>query len=111
MIWAKGYRELIDLMAKHKSDLEGFKLDVYGSGEDSLEVQSTARKLDLSLNFFKGRDHADNSLHGCVSIKKLQIGCQISINPAFHFFFLLITDVSICGLYYFQVQGFYKSEH
>ncbi|CAD6250768.1 unnamed protein product [Miscanthus lutarioriparius] len=64
MVWAKGYRELIDLMAKHKSDLDGFKLDVYGSGEDSQEVQSTARKLDLSLNFFKGRDHADNSLHG-----------------------------------------------
>ncbi|KAL6899178.1 hypothetical protein ACP4OV_005836 [Aristida adscensionis] len=64
MVWAKGYRELIDLMAKHKSDLEGFKLDVYGSGEDSQEVQSTARKLDLSLDFFKGRDHADNSLHG-----------------------------------------------
>ncbi|CAO2039131.1 unnamed protein product [Urochloa humidicola] len=64
MVWAKGYRELIDLMAKHKSDLEGFKLDVYGSGEDSQEVQTTARKLDLSLNFFKGRDHADNSLHG-----------------------------------------------
>jgi hypothetical protein len=39
-------------MAKHKSDLEGFKLDVYESGEDSQEVQSTARRLDLSLNFF-----------------------------------------------------------
>ncbi|XP_062219256.1 digalactosyldiacylglycerol synthase 1, chloroplastic-like [Phragmites australis] len=64
MVWAKGYKELIDLMAKHKNDLEGFKLDVYGSGEDSEEVQSTARKLDLSLNFYKGRDHADNSLHG-----------------------------------------------
>jgi len=71
MVWAKGYRELIDLMAKHKSDLDGYKLDVYGSGEDSQEVQSTARKLDLSLNFFKGRDHADNSLHGYVSIIKL----------------------------------------
>jgi digalactosyldiacylglycerol synthase len=66
MVWAKGYRELIDLMAKHKQDLEGFKLDVYGSGEDSQEVQSTARKLDLSLNFYKGRDHADNPLHGYV---------------------------------------------
>ncbi|GJM85191.1 hypothetical protein PR202_ga01619 [Eleusine coracana subsp. coracana] len=64
MVWAKGYRELIDLMSKHKNDLEGFKLDVYGSGEDSQEVQSTSRKLDLSLNFYKGRDHADNSLHG-----------------------------------------------
>ncbi|KAM0913698.1 hypothetical protein ACQ4PT_011984 [Festuca glaucescens] len=63
MVWAKGYRELVDLLAKHKSDLEGFKLDVYGSGEDSQEVHSTARKLDLNLNFFKGRDHADDSLH------------------------------------------------
>ncbi|RLM58624.1 uncharacterized protein C2845_PM18G01130 [Panicum miliaceum] len=64
MVWAKGYRELIDLFAKHKSDLEGFKLDIYGNGEDSHEVQSTARKLNLNLNFHKGRDHADDSLHG-----------------------------------------------
>nr|TKV99381.1 hypothetical protein SEVIR_8G039700v2 [Setaria viridis] len=64
MVWAKGYRELIDLFAKHKSDLEGFKLDIYGNGEDSHEVQSAARKLNLNLNFHKGRDHADDSLHG-----------------------------------------------
>ncbi|XP_073004557.1 digalactosyldiacylglycerol synthase 1, chloroplastic-like [Typha latifolia] len=64
MVWAKGYRELIDLLAKHKSDLEGFKLDVYGNGEDSHEVQSAAKKLNLNLNFLKGRDHADDSLHG-----------------------------------------------
>uniref|UniRef100_A0A0A9E1U0 digalactosyldiacylglycerol synthase n=1 Tax=Arundo donax TaxID=35708 RepID=A0A0A9E1U0_ARUDO len=64
MVWAKGYRELIDLFAKHKSDLEGFKLDIYGNGEDSHEVQSTAKKLNLNLNFHKGRDHADDSLHG-----------------------------------------------
>ncbi|ONK57517.1 uncharacterized protein A4U43_C09F1310 [Asparagus officinalis] len=64
MVWAKGYRELIDLMAKNRNELEGFKLDVYGNGEDSLEVQSTAKKLDLNLNFLKGRDHADDSLHG-----------------------------------------------
>ncbi|XP_052144103.1 digalactosyldiacylglycerol synthase 1, chloroplastic-like [Oryza glaberrima] len=64
MVWAKGYRELLDLLDKRKSDLQGFKLDVYGSGEDSQEVQSTAKKLNLNLNFFKGRDHADDSLHG-----------------------------------------------
>ena len=40
MVWAKGYRELIDLLAKHQNELEGFKLDVYGNGEDSHEVQS-----------------------------------------------------------------------
>ncbi|XP_052198879.1 digalactosyldiacylglycerol synthase 1, chloroplastic isoform X2 [Diospyros lotus] len=64
MVWAKGYKELIDLLAKHKSDLHGFKLDVFGNGEDAHEVQSTAKKLDLNLNFMKGRDHADDSLHG-----------------------------------------------
>ncbi|RID63951.1 hypothetical protein BRARA_E02912 [Brassica rapa] len=63
MVWAKGYRELIDLMAKHKSDLGGFNLDVYGNGEDAVEVQRAAQKLDLNLNFLKGRDHADDALH------------------------------------------------
>eukprot|EP00262_Sarcandra_glabra_P013788 TRINITY_DN388_c2_g1_i2.p1 TRINITY_DN388_c2_g1~~TRINITY_DN388_c2_g1_i2.p1 ORF type:complete len:786 (+),score=157.09 TRINITY_DN388_c2_g1_i2:157-2514(+) len=63
MVWAKGYRELIDLLAKHKNDLDGFKVDVFGNGEDSTEVQSTAKKLELNLNFLKGRDHADDSLH------------------------------------------------
>ncbi|KAM0939765.1 putative digalactosyldiacylglycerol synthase [Dioscorea sansibarensis] len=64
MVWAKGYSELIDLLSKHKNDLQGFKLDIYGNGEDSREILSTARKLDLNLNFLKGRDHADDSLHG-----------------------------------------------
>ncbi|CAL5017082.1 unnamed protein product [Urochloa decumbens] len=64
MVWAKGYRELIDLLSKHKKDLEGFKIDVYGNGEDSEEVQTAARKCDLSINFFRGKDHADDSLHG-----------------------------------------------
>ncbi|XP_010912382.1 digalactosyldiacylglycerol synthase 1, chloroplastic [Elaeis guineensis] len=64
MVWTKGYKELIDLLVKHKNELEGFRLDVYGNGEDSHEVQSAAKKLDLNLNFLKGRDHADDSLHG-----------------------------------------------
>ncbi|PIN18752.1 Digalactosyldiacylglycerol synthase [Handroanthus impetiginosus] len=64
MVWAKGYRELIDLLAKHKKELDGFNLDVYGNGEDAHEVQSTAKRLNLSLNFMKGRDHADDSLQG-----------------------------------------------
>ncbi|KAM6571388.1 hypothetical protein CsatA_015468 [Cannabis sativa] len=63
MVWAKGYRELIELLAKHKSDLSGFKLDVFGNGEDAHEVKSAAQRLDLNLNFMKGRDHADDSLH------------------------------------------------
>ncbi|CAK8544148.1 unnamed protein product [Lathyrus sativus] len=63
MVWAKGYKELIDLLGKHKTDLDGFNMDVFGSGEDAHEVQSAARRLDLNLNFQKGRDHADDSLH------------------------------------------------
>ncbi|KAL4277232.1 hypothetical protein HN51_060243 [Arachis hypogaea] len=64
MVWAKGYKELIDLLAKHKTDLDGFKLDVFGNGEDATEVQSAARRLSLNLNFQRGRDHADDTLHG-----------------------------------------------
>ncbi|GER29014.1 digalactosyldiacylglycerol synthase 1 [Striga asiatica] len=64
MVWAKGYKELIDLLSKHKKDLDGFNLDVYGNGEDAQEVQSTAKRLNLNLNFMKGRDHADDSLQG-----------------------------------------------
>ncbi|KAK4414768.1 Digalactosyldiacylglycerol synthase 1, chloroplastic [Sesamum alatum] len=64
MVWAKGYKELIDLLAKQKKDLDGFNLDVYGNGEDAHEVQSTARRLNLNVNFMKGRDHADDSLQG-----------------------------------------------
>ncbi|MCE0480938.1 Digalactosyldiacylglycerol synthase 1, chloroplastic [Datura stramonium] len=63
MVWAKGYRELLDLLAKHKSDLDGFNVDVFGNGEDAHEVQTTARTLNLNVNFMKGRDHADDSLH------------------------------------------------
>ncbi|KAG0503902.1 hypothetical protein HPP92_003974 [Vanilla planifolia] len=33
-------------------------------GEDSHDVQYTARKLQLNVNFMNGRDHADDSLHG-----------------------------------------------
>ncbi|KAF2323833.1 hypothetical protein GH714_042418 [Hevea brasiliensis] len=64
MVWAKGYRELIDLLAKHKNELDGFNLDVFGNGEDAREVQIAAKRLDLNVNFLKGRDHADDSLHG-----------------------------------------------
>ncbi|CAH1441820.1 unnamed protein product [Lactuca virosa] len=63
MVWAKGYRELIDLLSKQKNDLNGFKIDVYGNGEDANEVQIAAKKLELNVDFMKGRDHADDSLH------------------------------------------------
>jgi digalactosyldiacylglycerol synthase len=64
MVWAKGHEKLIVLLSEHKNCLEGFKLIVYGNGEDSQAVQAAARKLDLGINFFKGKDHAQDSLHG-----------------------------------------------
>ncbi|GBG85830.1 hypothetical protein CBR_g40640 [Chara braunii] len=64
MVWGKGYRELVDLVAEHRQSLDGLRLDVFGSGDDAEEVKSTAKKLDLPFTFYDGRDHADNSLHG-----------------------------------------------
>uniref|UniRef100_A0A0D6QVP2 Digalactosyldiacylglycerol synthase 1, chloroplastic n=1 Tax=Araucaria cunninghamii TaxID=56994 RepID=A0A0D6QVP2_ARACU len=63
MVWGKGYKELVDLLAKHKDELDGFNIDVFGNGEDSIEVQSAAQKLKLNMKFHQGRDHADESLH------------------------------------------------
>lgn len=64
MIWSKGYRELLDLLAENKQHLYNVELDVFGTGEDSLEVQAAARKHGLAMTFYQGRDHADHSLHG-----------------------------------------------
>ncbi|KAM3358324.1 hypothetical protein P3S68_021255 [Capsicum galapagoense] len=63
MVRAKGYRKLIDLLAKHKSDLDGFNMDVFGNGEDAHEVQTIARTLNLNVNFMKDKAHASDSLH------------------------------------------------
>ncbi|KAH7315134.1 hypothetical protein KP509_21G036000 [Ceratopteris richardii] len=64
MVWGKGYRELIDLLYKHKYDLDSLNVDIYGNGEDSVEVKAEAEKLGLHLKFHQGIDHADSSLHG-----------------------------------------------
>lgn len=64
MVWGKGYQELLHLWAKHKDDLEGLQLDVFGNGEDSAAIQAEAKKSGLKIKFQTGRDHADSSLHG-----------------------------------------------
>ncbi|KAG0622842.1 hypothetical protein M758_3G127900 [Ceratodon purpureus] len=64
MIWGKGYRELVDLLAQNKEVLGNINLDLFGSGEDSDAVKAEAQKYGLALNFHPGRDHADSSLHG-----------------------------------------------
>ncbi|KAL2636216.1 hypothetical protein R1flu_007695 [Riccia fluitans] len=63
MVWTKGYRELVDLLNRHKDELGSMDVDVYGSGEDSADVEATSRKLGLRVNFHQGRDHADESFH------------------------------------------------
>ncbi|CAI5463845.1 unnamed protein product [Closterium sp. Yama58-4] len=63
MVWGKGYRELVDLLAENRGALGGLKVDVFGSGEDSEAVRAEAKAKGLSMKFHAGRDHADASLH------------------------------------------------
>ncbi|KAG8076697.1 hypothetical protein GUJ93_ZPchr0006g42139 [Zizania palustris] len=57
------------IAAERESGQQSFSKGAYFLGKmvwakDSHEVQSAAKKLNLNLNFHKGRDHADDSLHG-----------------------------------------------
>lgn len=63
MIWSKGYRELLKLLADHLKELPGLEVDLYGSGEDSDQVQEAAKKLGESVRVHPGRDHADPIFH------------------------------------------------
>lgn len=63
MVWSKGYKELIKLLQDNQKELIGLEVDLYGSGEDSDEVQAAAKKLDLVVRVYPGRDHADPVFH------------------------------------------------
>ncbi|XP_047319694.1 digalactosyldiacylglycerol synthase 2, chloroplastic [Impatiens glandulifera] len=63
MIWSKGYKELLKLLAIHQKDLTGLEVDLYGSGEDSYAVQEAAKKLEITVKVHPGRDHADLLFH------------------------------------------------
>lgn len=63
MVWHKGYRELLDLLSKHEDKLDGLKVDLYGSGEDSEAIRQTAEKLRLLVKVHPGQDHADKLFH------------------------------------------------
>ncbi|KAL5565560.1 hypothetical protein UlMin_028724 [Ulmus minor] len=63
MIWSKGYKELLDLLHVHQKELTGLEVDLYGSGEDSVQVQEAAKKLELAVQVHPGRDHADPIFH------------------------------------------------
>jgi len=63
MVWSKGYKELIKLLQDNQKELIGLEVDLYGSGEDSDQVQAAAKKLDLVVRVYPGRDHADPVFH------------------------------------------------
>lgn len=63
MIWSKGYKELLKLLRSHQKELNGLEIDLFGSGEDSAQVQEAAKKLDLTVRVHPGRDHADPLFH------------------------------------------------
>ncbi|CAN4111642.1 unnamed protein product [Withania somnifera] len=62
-LWNKGYKELLDLLRDHQKELPGFEIDLYGSGEDSAEIEVAAKKLELTIRAYPGRDHADPLFH------------------------------------------------
>lgn len=63
MIWSKGYKELLQLLSDHQKELSELEVDLYGSGEDSKQVQEAAEKLEITVRVNPGRDHADPLFH------------------------------------------------
>ncbi|XP_059651460.1 digalactosyldiacylglycerol synthase 2, chloroplastic [Cornus florida] len=63
MVWGKGYKELLQLLHDHEKELTGLEVDLYGSGEDSAQIQEAARDLEIAVRIHPGRDHADPLFH------------------------------------------------
>lgn len=63
MIWNKGYKELLELLKNHQKELAALEVDLFGSGEDSDEVQKAAKKLELTVRVHPACDHADARFH------------------------------------------------
>ncbi|CAH2034977.1 unnamed protein product [Thlaspi arvense] len=55
MVLSKGYKELLELLTRHQKELAG--------GEDSEDIKKAVEKLDLKVNVYPGRDHADSPFH------------------------------------------------
>jgi len=72
LLWAKGYRLLIDYLAGLGDDGAGVAasgegrvhVDVYGDGEDAQAIEDAAKKAGVDLRLCGSRDHAEASLHG-----------------------------------------------
>jgi digalactosyldiacylglycerol synthase len=63
MIWSKGYKELLELLKDHQKELATLELDLFGSGEDSDDVQKAAQKLEMTVRVHPAHDHADDLFH------------------------------------------------
>ncbi|KAK2971831.1 hypothetical protein RJ640_000995, partial [Escallonia rubra] len=63
MVWSKGYKELLKLLRDHQKELKELEVDLFGSGEDSGQIQEAAKKLELVVRVHPGRDHADPLFH------------------------------------------------
>ena len=63
MVWSKGYRELLNLLQDHQKELAGLEVELYGSGEDSDQIQDVAKQLELVVRVHPGCDHADSMFH------------------------------------------------
>ncbi|KAK4268769.1 hypothetical protein QN277_022010 [Acacia crassicarpa] len=63
MVWSKGYKELIRLLSDHQKDLVRLEVDLFGSGEDSDEVQDAVKNLELVVRVHPARDHVDPIFH------------------------------------------------
>ncbi|KAF5733015.1 Digalactosyl diacylglycerol deficient 2 isoform 1 [Tripterygium wilfordii] len=63
MVWSKGYKELLKLLHDHQEELSGLAVDLFGNGEDSDQVKEAAKKLELMVRVYPGRDHADPQFH------------------------------------------------
>lgn len=63
MIWSKGYKELLNLLRDNQKELTGLDVDLYGTGEDSDQVEEEAKKLEITVKVHPGRDHGDPLFH------------------------------------------------
>ncbi|CAH2034984.1 unnamed protein product [Thlaspi arvense] len=63
---SKGYKELLKLLTRYQKELAGLQVDLYGSAEDSEEIKKAVEKLDLKVDVYPGRDHADSPFHNYI---------------------------------------------
>ncbi len=68
-IWAKGYLELLSLLAQHKQHTEGeggakVHVDIVGSGEDLDEIKEVAARLAVDAAFHEATDHLEWGTRG-----------------------------------------------